>query len=252
VTTGKTIVRLLIMRISETTSWRWYGFATAFSVLLAIGGCASSNHNSAGAVAPEGVDLSGTWVFSEAESDSTGELGQMMRDPQYAEAGMPGGQGRRPTGGMGGARPTGGMSGGRPTGVMGGMGGRGGMPQGSRIDPEKMRLTMQLALDARRKFTIVQTDTSVSFLTEWRQSPALRFGGDEIEEEQNLGNIKTSAGWVGYGLVVERKVDGGGTVLERYVLSPDSDQLFVVTQVEMGQTGREPLEFRRVYDPAER
>jgi len=133
------------------------------------------------------------------------------------------------------------MSGGRP----------GGMSQGSRVDPEKMRRTMELAMDPRRNFTIVQSDSSVSFATEWQQPLALRFGGDEIEEEFDWGKIKISAGWVGYGLVVERDVDGGGKVLERYVLSPDSNQLFVVTRVEMGQSGREPLEFRRVYDSVE-
>lgn len=74
----------------------------------------------------------------------------------------------------------------------------------------------------------------MSFLTEWQQSPALCFGGDGTEEQFDLGKIKVSVSWVGY------------------VLSSDSDQLFVVTRVEMGQPGREPLEFRRVYDPAER
>ena len=238
------------MRIPETISWRCLGFATTCLALLAVGGCASSNRNSLNAVAPEGVDLSGTWVFNEAESDSTGAFGQMMSPPQ-------GGEGEAP-GGMGGARPTGGMGGGRPPGGMGGMGDRGGMPggpggrpQGSRVDFEKMRRTVDLAMDTRRSFTIVQSDTSVSFLTEWQQPLALRFGGDRVEEEFEWGKIKISAGWVGYGLVVERQVDGGGKVLERYVLSPDSNQLFVVTRVEMGRTGREPIEFRRVYDQAE-
>jgi hypothetical protein len=134
---------------------------------------------------------------------------------------------------------------------MGGAGPPGGMTQGNRVDPEKMRRTMELAVDPKRKFTIIQTDTTVSFLTEW-QHLALRYGGDRVEEKFEWGKIKISAGWVGYGLVVEREVDGGGKVLERYVLSPDSNQLFVVTRVEMGRTGREPIEFRRVYDPAER
>jgi len=244
------------MRIPETTSWRCIGFATAFLALLVIGGCASSNQSSLGAVAPVGVDLTGTWEFNEVESDSTGELGRMMRSPEDAEGEIPGGQGSRPTGGMSGGRPTGGMGGiGGSGGMQGGRGGMsggrgGGMPQGSRVDPEKMRRTMELAMDPKRKLTIAQSDTSVSLLTEW-QHLALRFGGDGIEEEHDWGKIKTSAGWVGYGLVVEREVDGGGKVLERYVLSPDSNQLFVVTRVEMGRTGREPIEFRRVYDPVE-
>ena len=119
------------------------------------------------------------------------------------------------------------------------------------MDPEKMRQTMQLAIDPKRRFSIEQADSSVSFVTAWRGPLEIRFDGSEFKQEYDWGEVKTKAGWIGRGLVVEREISGGGTVSERYTLSTTTDQLFVVTRLEMGGMAGEPVEFRRVYDPAE-
>ena len=62
--------------------------------------------------------------------------------------------------------------------------------------------------------------------------------------------MKVRAGWIGRGLIIEREIVGGGKVLERYFLSTTTDQLFIVTRIEMGRMMGELIEFRRVYDPA--
>lgn len=235
------------MRIFEYLSdWRLQGLAAA-AILVAGYGCASSSQGSASPVVPEGVDLSGTWVLNEEESDSVGGMDRMM-------LGARGGEGPA-TGGMTGGRPTGGR-GVRPPGGRGGMGGgrggmRGGAPQGNRIDPEKMRQTMQMAMDPIRRFTISQDDSTVSFITDWQEPLLVRFDGTKLEREYDWGKLSIKAGWYGRGLVVERAVDDGGTVLDRYVLSTTTDQLFVVTRVEVGRMAGEPIEFRKVYDPPE-
>ena len=109
---------------------------------------------------------------------------------------------------------------------------------------------MQLAIDPKRRFSISQADSSIRFATAWQGPIEFRFDGSEFKQEFDWGALKTKAGWIGRGLVVEREIDGGGKVIERYTLSTTTDQLFVVTRLEMGGRAREPIEFRRVYDRA--
>jgi len=116
------------------------------------------------------------------------------------------------------------------------------------MDPEKMRQTMQLAMDPKRRFSIEQADSIVEIATGWREPFVIRFDGKELKRKYDWGELKVKAGWLGRGLVIEWDVDGGGKVRERYSLSTTTDQLFVVTRVELE---RGPVEFRRVYDPAE-
>ncbi len=44
-----------------------------------------------------------------------------------------------------------------------------------------------------------------------------------------------------------RKIDGGRTIKERYLLSPEADQRFVSTKIE-GSCMPQDLEFRWVYE----
>ena len=68
---------------------------TASIFLVAGFGCASFSRTLGDAVAPEGVDLSGSWVFNEEESDDTSMLQQMEQMPARAgEGGMSGGSPR--------------------------------------------------------------------------------------------------------------------------------------------------------------
>jgi hypothetical protein len=180
-------------------------------------------------VAPEDVDLAGTWVLNTEESDNPG--------PPTDQVGAPG-MGER--GGM--MPPPGGM-GGRP----GGPGGRGGM---GGMDPEEMRQTMDVVREAARRIDLLQDDSTVTLKYDQRPPLVLHIDGRELEQQlPSDTKLKIRAGWQGRYFVVERKIDGGGTITEQYYKSSVTDQLQIITRVELGRMPQ-PMEFMRVYDAA--
>jgi hypothetical protein len=177
-------------------------------------------------VAPEDVDLAGTWILNSEESDNPGPPPDQQGPPDMGERGTmrppPGGMGRRP----------------------GGPGGMGGM------DPEKMRQTMDIAREAARRIDLLQDDSTVTLSYDQRTPLVLHIDGRELAQQlPSDTKLKIRAGWQGSHFVVERKIDGGGTITEQYFKSPVTDQLQVITRIELGRMPR-PMEFLRVYDAA--
>ena len=181
--------------------------------------CGSSQRSDQ--VAPDEVeDLSGTWILNADKSDRPGD---QMGSSEIGGGGTmmppPGGMGRRP-------------------------GGRGG------IDPEKMRRTMEVAREAVQRFTLEQTDTTVTISYNDMIPHVFHTDGRKVEQETEAGDkIEVKAYWQGRYLMVSRKVDGGGTITEQYFKSSVTDQLEVITRIELGRMPR-PMQFLRVYDAA--
>lgn len=173
-------------------------------------------------VAPEDVDLSGTWILNTEASDDSGQ----QTDPMGAMSGR--GRMMPPPGGMGGRR--------------GGPGGMGG------IDPENMRHTIDMVTDPVRRIDLQQGDSTVTLTYDQQRPLVLHTDGRELEQELPSGSkMKVRAGWNGRYFVVERKIDGGGTITEQYFKSSVTDQLHVITRIEMGRMPR-AMQFLRVYD----
>jgi len=92
-------------------------------------------------------------------------------------------------------------------------------------------------------------DSSVTITSDLGQSLLLHTDGRKLDQEMGQGwKTETRACWNGRDLVVERKVDRGGKLTERYFRPSLTGQLYVVTQIENGQMA-EPIMFRRVYEP---
>ncbi len=136
------------------------------------------------------------------------------------------------------------MRGGRLGGRSGGRAGRSGMGGGPRdgAREEGARL-LTIALDD-------ETDGTVTFVRGSGREMTLFTDGRTQSTTLGRGDveIEVSASWEGDVLVV-RRINPRGTITETYSLSPDGTQLIVVTTIENGRLD-EPIEFRRVYDPA--
>jgi hypothetical protein len=185
-------------------------------------------------------DLSGRWVYNATQSDNPRDQmrGGDSTDASRGGGGRPGGfGGRRGRGGFGGGH--GGFGGGRA-------GGRGGMSDDTRA---RMRQTMHLAFDAPHALTISETDSTVELAADSVDVLLLHSNGHKVKQKvEGGGDINTKARWHGNDLVVERSVSGGGKVVEDYLRSQDSKQLYVIVDFT-GVRGRS-IQFRRVYDPA--
>ncbi len=176
-------------------------------------------------------DLSGQWALNAAQSDHPRDMLQ-VRDSSGDEP-----RGGRSRGGYGGR---------------GGFGrGRGGGAGSGLSDEQRQRMhqTMQLAFDAPAALTIAETDSSVAFALDGNAPLVLYSDGRKVTQKvEGGGDVETRGRWQGNDFVVERKVSGGGKVMEDYLRSQDGKQLYVIVGFE-GRRGRS-IEFRRVYDGA--
>ena len=179
-------------------------------------------------------DLTGTWTFNVEESD---DLRELMQDGGAGEQGRP--AGRRGAGGRGG------IGGGRG---VGSGGGRGGFGAGGGIDRDRIQQTMELMRNAPRMFTVTQSDSLVTFTYADGTVLALHTDGRKLEQKvEERGDIEIKARWKKGDFIIERKVDRGGKLWETFLRPDDRDQLYIIVSVELGP-GRQPREFRRVYD----
>lgn len=104
----------------------------------------------------------------------------------------------------------------------------------------------------RREFEISQTESTITFSGPGGRSITYHTDGRTLTRDlrSDRGQIEIQAFWSGDELVIQRTMPSGGTLSERYSLSTDGQQLFVVLRVEGGRL-QEPREFRRVYDAVE-
>ena len=159
---------------------------------------------------------SGDWVLLRLDSDDL--------DAKYREAmaGRPGASaGGMPGAGLPGSRG-GGMTGGRSGGRSGGMtGGRtpGGMPGAAgNLDPEEMRRIMMATMAIARtqgEFTLTLRPESVTLLQGEAEAVILTLGGEENAIYQGGVEEFAAAEWTDEGLIIKRKVDGGGKVKDK-------------------------------------
>lgn len=77
--------------------------------------------------------------------------------------------------------------------------------------------------------------------TTWRTD-----GTKYLEKVEDAGDIETRIRWASDGLVIERKVDGGGRIRENYGLGLGGKRLIVF--VELDASGQE-LSLTRQYQP---
>jgi hypothetical protein len=213
-------------------SWAVAGIFTLFAGSML--GCSSASTGSRGALAPEDLDLSGSWTLDLEVSDNPAEMMQ---------------QGGRADGAAGGRRPCGG--GARPSGGRGGRGGgRGTAP--SQADQQRMQQTMRIATQPPRRLVLEQRDSTVTIRNGAGRTLLLHTNWQSVEQEiEDGGQLEIKARWRGRELQIERKVYLGGKVIQKYSLSSSGDRLLVETQLETGRTGQ-PRVFHYVYDAAPR
>ncbi len=220
-----------------------YSNVSALGVCLFSGfviACASGTGTT---LAPENLDLSGSWILNTDLSDDPQE---MMPD-----GGMPeGGMGGRP-GGMGGGRPTGGMGGGRPPGGMGGKRGMGGGAP-SEADLRRMQQTIRMAAEVPGRIDVSHQDSTINIREAFRPSLTVHTNWEKVRQDlDNDTEVEIRARWHERQLQIERKVQNGGKILEKYTLSQSTNRLHVEKSVDMEMGRGQTLTFHYVYDPAE-
>lgn len=203
-------------------------------LLLAAGGCAANRQ------APIGPrsELAGEWTMNEQDSSLPGPAGR-------AGGRGPGGRGGGRGSGMpgGGMRGSGGGRGGRP-------GGGGGAPMGGGGEgAARARQAMEVLVRGAERLYIQQDDSTVTVVyadgTEYR----LRADGRETKSTvQALGEVKVKTRWRDGALQVERRLSDGIKVTDVFSRGPGSSRLVVETKIH--GVGPQPLELKRVYDPA--
>jgi len=180
----------------------------------------------------------GVWVLDSARSDT---LRSPFRERSDSIGPRSGGEGPgfgRP-GGLGGPGGAPGMEGGRRYG--GGRYSRG----MSDKELERIRQTLGLGRKAPAMIAIDAKGKSVKLTDQQGFETTLAIGGPALcESTYEGGEVCTRARWNDETLVVERRVDGGGRVLERYTLGLGGIRLLSFVSVEGLM---QPLEFTRQY-----
>lgn len=179
---------------------------------------------------------SGEWTLLRLESD---DLDAQLREAMSARSGgaaggMAGPGGRGGAGGQsggGGRAGGGGRPGGMPGGMPGGAGAR---------DPEGMRRAMQATQILGRtpeNFTLNLSPESATLIQGNAASVTLALGGEESAVP--LGDMEyfVAADWTSEGLIIERKVDGGGGVKDKMSVDEDG-RLVVERQIDTGRNGK--------------
>jgi hypothetical protein len=110
---------------------------------------------------------------------------------------------------------------------------------------DRMEQTIELALDAPVSLTILQTPSTIAFAAEG-DTLVLPTDGRKLKQTADgRGDVEVKTSIQGNDLVIQRKVDRGGTVTTEYLRSQDGKQLYMVVAFE-GKCGH--FQFRRVYD----
>jgi hypothetical protein len=229
------------------------GLACWAVVTLAVTACGGGGPGVQGVEAARlFADYSGVWLLDTLSSDEAsrpvgprGGGGRGSDDPFGGGGGGRGGRGA-PPGGV--PPPGGGGFGGR--GGDGGFGGAGGGrgPAGPSINMAAMEATMNLALSRPMRIELELTDSLFVVSHTPGTTVGLPMKGDEVEVDLAGWPTKATVKWDDRRPRVERVVDEGGRVVDRYELVAP-DRLLVTRELEGGAGGE--MELRFVYDRAE-
>jgi hypothetical protein len=125
--------------------------------------------------------------------------------------------------------------------------------EAGRVPDEKglrrLRQTLALARKAPARIEIDSSRKTVRFTDHQGFETTLSINGRTTRESVfEGGDVSTKAGWSDETLVIERRVDGGGRVTERYALGLGGIRLLSFVQVK---SMLQPLEFTRQFVRAE-
>lgn len=202
-------------------------------------------------------DLSGVWLLNEQQSDDPQQTIGEALDRLPASRGGPGGRmdgGDMRGGGMGRGRGRGKGSGmGRPGGRGGGMGGgvgpgragRAGGPDG----PEGPQEMLRDLKDSTRRLLITHDDPLLEIIDGKDRTLSLSTDGQVNTRLTRAGEVKESARWEDEELIVSSTSSENRSILRRYNLAPDRQQLLVTTRITLGRSG-ETVTLSLVYDLA--
>lgn len=190
----------------------------------------------AGAQAEEGrgAQLVGAWALNRDLSD----------DPR-ANPAPPAAGGRTGRGGGGVGGGFGGFGGRRG----GGDGGRGG------FDParmEAMQEVLENLMQAPERLTIVERNGEILITDSDGRTQSLKPDGRKVQQKvaNGLVSVTRKTEWNGATLVSQVEIDNGPTIIQTYARSEGGSQLVTTTKVDNSR-GRQPMEIKRVYDPAD-
>jgi hypothetical protein len=129
-----------------------------------------------------------------------------------------------------------------------GVGGRAGRVTGEK-GLARLRQTLALARKAPARVEIDSSGRTVKFTDLQGFETTLAIDGRKIRESVfDGGDVSTKARWSKETLVIERQVDGGGRVIERYTLGLGGIRLLSFVEV---RSVLQPLDFTRQFVRAE-
>lgn len=105
-------------------------------------------------------------------------------------------------------------------------------------------------MEAPRGFCFAQDDSTVVITYLDDTTLELKLDGRKVDAEWGDGiESRVKAKWNGNDFVTEREVGGVAKITDRYFHAVETDQLFVITQLDIGPPGRRRrIDFRRVFD----
>ncbi len=180
-------------------------------------------------------DLTGKWQINREKSDNPRDM--MRRGARGPGSGGPGGP---PPGG-------GGFPGGPPPG--GGFPGGGDPP--SQEQMERMRARMEEGMRAAEALEISQSGVEIT-VNETGDEKTVHTqtyftDGRKSEQGTERGKLETRAKWKGQKLVIEMKMESGGTITRTYELASGGRQLYMTVKIE-NERMPEAISIRSVYD----
>ncbi len=185
-------------------------------------------------------DLTGKWQINREKSDNPQDI---MRSRSGRDPGA-GGPGGPPPGG-------GGFPGGPPP---GGGGFPGGSEPPSQEQMESMRARMEEGRRAAEALEITQSGVEIT-VNETGDEKTVHTqtyitDGRKSEQRTERGKLETRARWKGQKLVIETKMERGGTITRTYELASGGRQLNMTVKIE-NERMPEAISIRSVYDKNE-
>ena len=116
----------------------------------------------------------------------------------------------------------------------------------------QMQQTMRMATEVPRRIKMSHLDSTITIREARRPSLTLHTNWKEVTRDlDNDTKVDIRARWKERELQIERQVQNGGRILERYTLSQSTNRLHVEKSVEMEMGRGQTLTFHYVYDRVE-